>query len=92
MVDIHHYETCQSGGTLLAPGALPASLRLRLVKHRLKDKGRQLTLQRCIMRLTILVDVLVPLRSPDERPELGLVNRQRRITEILLIAKHNCEL
>ena len=72
-INIHHHQACQPRCRLLAPAPQLARLRQCLVECRLKDECWQLALQCRIVRLTILVYVLVPLRRPDERPELSLV-------------------
>ena len=88
VVNVHHHKSRQVCCSLLAPGTSLAALRGGHVKGGLKDEGWQLALQLSVACLAELVDVLRPLRGPDERKELRFVNGQRRIYKTLLIAKH----
>ena len=89
MVNIHDSQARQTSCSLLSPLPLFPSLRRGLIKRGLEDERRQLSFECRIMSLTILVDILVPFACLDKGPKLGLVHWQCRVTEILLIAKHN---
>ena len=74
MVDIHHTETREPGGALLAPAACAARLGGGLVEGGLEDKGRQTALVLGVARRTELVDQLRTSGRADERIELCLVD------------------